>query len=85
MAKEALILKILLDEIPRTMSELATMLNISDTHVFNLCTTMAKSGAINLRKSGGTWIAWRSSSRRDAPIEAEAAQDEKQACLVMKA
>ncbi|HME54039.1 MAG TPA: hypothetical protein VKM55_17565 [Candidatus Lokiarchaeia archaeon] len=59
MAKEALILKILLDAIPRTISELATLADMSDTHAFNLCTSMARSGAINLRKSGGTWIAWR--------------------------
>ena len=85
MAKEALILKILLDEIPRTISELAKVADISDTHAFNLCTVMARSGAINLRKSGGTWIAWRICTRREAPVEVSGNQDEKLACMVMKA
>ena len=85
MAKEALILKTLLDEIPRTISELAKTADISDTHAFNLCMVMARSGAINLRKSGGTWIAWRSSTRREAPVEGDGNQDEKLACVAMKA
>lgn len=85
MAKEALILKILLDEIPRTISELAKMAGISDTYAFNLCTAMSINGTINLRKSSGTWIAWRSSTKRDAPLVMEEVRDKKQACVVMKA
>ena len=85
MAKQALILKVLLDEIPRTISELATMVNISDTHVFNLCTAMANSGTINLRKSTGTWIVWRTSTRREAPVTFDEVQAKKQACVAMKA
>lgn len=59
MTKEAMILKILIDEVPRTVAELATMVRISTTHCFNLCEAMARDGAILFRKSAGTWIAWR--------------------------
>lgn len=59
MAKEALILKILSDEIPRTISELSSLTDLSTTYVNNLCNTLAENGAIYFRKSGGTWIAWR--------------------------
>ena len=85
MAKEALILKILLDAIPRTISELATLADMSDTHAFNLCTAMARSGAINLRKSGGTWIAWRFITLREAPPASPERRGKNQACKAVKA
>ncbi|MHA1792980.1 MAG: MarR family transcriptional regulator [Promethearchaeota archaeon] len=59
MGKEALILKLLLDEIPRTITEIAEVVNISKTYCFELCNQMAEKGAIHFRKSAGTWIAWR--------------------------
>nr|MDO8116639.1 hypothetical protein [Candidatus Sigynarchaeota archaeon] len=59
MAKGALLLKILMDEVPRTVAELADLVGISSTYCFNLLTEMADDGAISLRKSAGTWIAWR--------------------------
>ncbi|MHA1682496.1 MAG: helix-turn-helix domain-containing protein [Promethearchaeota archaeon] len=61
MAKEAQILKLLLDEIPRTVTEISERVEISKTYCFELLKTMAGSGAIHFRKSGGTWIAWRKS------------------------
>ncbi len=63
MAKEALILKALLDGIPRTIPEIAEMTGLSDTYCITLCTGMAERGAIHFRKSAGTWIAWRSNVR----------------------
>nr|MDO8086181.1 hypothetical protein [Candidatus Sigynarchaeum springense] len=63
MAKEALILKVLLDGIPRTIPEIATATGISDTYCLTLCNEMSDSGTINLRKSAGTWIAWRANVR----------------------
>ncbi len=60
MAKEALILKVLLDGIPRTIPEIAAATGMSDTYCFELCSGMSDNGSINLRKSVGTWIAWRS-------------------------
>ncbi|MBN2149842.1 MAG: hypothetical protein JW839_00220 [Candidatus Lokiarchaeota archaeon] len=59
MAKEALILKVLLDGIPRTIPEIAASTGMSDTYCLTLCGEMSGNGAINLRKSAGTWIAWR--------------------------
>lgn len=63
MAKEALILKVLLDGIPRTIPEIASATGMSDTYCLTLCNGMSESGTIHLRKSAGTWIAWRSNVR----------------------
>jgi hypothetical protein len=63
MAKEALILKVLLDGIPRTIPEIAAATGMSDTYCLMLCNGMSDNGTINLRKSIGTWIAWRSNVR----------------------
>ncbi|NMC03770.1 MAG: hypothetical protein GYA24_01095 [Candidatus Lokiarchaeota archaeon] len=63
MAKEALILKVLLDGVPRTIPEIASITGMSDTYCLMLCTGMSESGTIHLRKSAGTWIAWRSNVR----------------------
>ncbi|MFX0102455.1 MAG: hypothetical protein ACFFCS_23010 [Candidatus Hodarchaeota archaeon] len=49
----------MLDEIPRTIAEIAEKVEISKTYCFDLCIEMSKNGALNLRKSGGTWIVWR--------------------------
>ncbi|MEX2682092.1 MAG: hypothetical protein Q6373_010860 [Candidatus Sigynarchaeota archaeon] len=63
MAKEALILKVLLDGIPRTIPEIAAATGMSDTYCLTLCNEMSGNGTINLRKSAGTWIAWRANVR----------------------
>ena len=63
MAKETLILKVLLDGIPRTIPEIAVATGMSDTYCLMLCNGMSDNGTINLRKSVGTWIAWRSNVR----------------------
>ncbi len=63
MAKKALILKVLLDGIPRTIPEIATATGMSDTYCLTLCYEMSDNGTINLRKSAGTWIAWRANVR----------------------
>ena len=54
--KQALILKLLLDGIPRSIAEIAEEVDISKTYCFDLCVDMSKSGAKSLRKSGGKWI-----------------------------
>jgi hypothetical protein len=63
MTKEALILKVLLDGIPRTIPEIAATTSMSDTSCLTLCTGMSHNGTINLRKSAGTWIVWRANVR----------------------
>jgi hypothetical protein len=63
MAKEAMILKVLLDSIPRTIPEIAAVTGMSDTYCLTLCGGMAENGTIHLRKSAGTWIAWRTNVR----------------------
>ncbi|MBD3188489.1 hypothetical protein GF325_16785 [Candidatus Bathyarchaeota archaeon] len=57
--KKAQILELLLDEIPRTITEIADHVQISKTYCQALCMEMSESGSIHFRKSGGIWIAWR--------------------------
>ncbi len=52
-----------MDEVPRTVAELAELVGISNTYCFTLLEGMAEEGAISLRKSIGTWIAWRHNKR----------------------
>ena len=63
-------MKLLLDEIPRSIAEIAEEVGISKTYCFDLCVEMSESGAINLRKSVGIWIAWRKNLKAEcAAIE----------------
>nr|MDO8113970.1 hypothetical protein [Candidatus Sigynarchaeota archaeon] len=83
MTKEACILKVLLDGIPRALSELSSMTGLSDTYCLELCRAMDGTGAINLRKSGGTWIAWRAIVPREEPPKSIEAIGKKRACSAM--
>ncbi|MHA1370533.1 MAG: winged helix-turn-helix domain-containing protein [Promethearchaeota archaeon] len=78
--KEVKILKMLMDEVPRTITEIAESVGISNTYAYNLCEKLANDGAIYLRKSGNIWIAW----RKSIPLNPELASRQKDQTIKRK-
>lgn len=81
LVKAADVLRLLMDEVPRTIPEIANGLGVSTTHALDLCKRMGEDGAIHLRKSGGTWVAWRKTVD-SSPREIEESVRGRTECLV---